>query len=188
MQLILPKQFIEDGSASYPTFFLAGPIKGGGDWQHAACLELLEEVQDADFQVVVPCRWKPEHPLYQHRCDGLDETRFSRQTTWERQCLEIAAKSVFGGCVIFWLPCESPNSPRTDGHPYARDSYGELGEWRGRMMHEPDLRVVVGAEKDFPGLDVIHHNFERALNREFPIYETLEETIARAVELSARDE
>lgn len=70
--------------------------------------------------------------------------------------------------------------PRTDGMPYAMDTRGELGEWRGRLMHNPGLRVFIGADPDFPGLSQISRNFDAALKTSFPIAATMEELAARA--------
>jgi hypothetical protein len=106
-----------------------------------------------------------------------EENRFERQTDWERHYLEQAAEKWPAGCIIFWLA--EQKEPRQDGGPYARDTYGEIGEWRGRMMRAPHLRVVVGAEKEFPGLSQIKRNFELALP-DLKIYDTMEEVVERA--------
>lgn len=47
------------------------------------------------------------------------------------------------------------------------------------MMYAPHLRVVMGADKDFPGLNQIKRNFEFALP-DFTIYDTMEEVMERA--------
>jgi hypothetical protein len=182
MNLILPKTRANLGGLSaFPMFFLAGPILGGGDWQHAAT-KMLAQIWGGCV-IVNPCRYGEEHPLYRHRLPAIDGAPpFERQTDWERHYLEFAAGDADHGCVIFWLPCQ--REPRSDGQPYARDTYGELGEWRGRMMTHPHLRVVVGAEPDFPGLNVIKRNFDRALGRDFPIAETLEHTVMQAITLA----
>ena len=88
------------------------------------------------------------------------------------------------GCLIFWLPCESKIYPRTGGEPYAMDTRGELGEWRGRLMNDPDLRIVIGAEPGFPGLSQISRNFSLATKSDFPIYGSLAETIAAAIKMA----
>jgi len=106
------------------------------------------------------------------------EDYFDRQLTWERYYLDLAATT---GCLIFWLPSESQVNPRIGSDPYAMDTRGELGEWRGQLMHNPSLRVVVGADRGFPGLSQIQRNFSLATKSVFPIYETLAETVAAAV-------
>lgn len=81
------------------------------------------------------------------------------------------------GCLLFWLPCESKENPRNDGEPYARDTYGELGEWRGRLMYAGQQRVVVGVEPGFYGLSQIERNFQLAMQFPFPIHNSLEQTV-----------
>lgn len=178
MRIILPKTHYEANFEYGPLFFLAGPVRGGADWQ-ANCCDEIEKYFDR-FHAAVPCQYRDgKSRLLKHKVSG-DTTYFDRQLTWERHYLDIASEK---GCIIFWLPCEDKSFPRNDEDgPYAMDTRGELGEWRGRMMHNPKLRVVIGAQKDFPGLSQIQRNFNFALGYDFPIYETLEETVAAAVE------
>lgn len=176
MKIIQAKSLCEVDFSYGPLFFFGGPIKGGGDWQYRGCLELQKHLEH--FYAVIPNRYTEEHPLLRFAMPIKE--LFPRQTKGERHYLEIAATC--GGCVIFWLECESKEQPRTDKNPYARDTYGEVGEWRGRLMHDPNLSVVVGAQKEFPGLDVIQQNFNYALKTQFPIYATLEETVEAAVQ------
>lgn len=147
-------------------------------WQAKGC-ELLKK-HIPHFYVALPCRYTETHPLFQFRMKGK-ENHFDRQTTWERYYIQLAAHRAKKGCIIFWLPCESKENPRTDGKPYAMDTRGELREWRGRMMADKKLRVVVGAEPDFPGLSQIEHNFNQALCKPFPIRSTLGEIVTIAV-------
>lgn len=162
MVTILPKLNI---NVDYPDpqsliFFLAGPVLGGGDWQYSMCRLLQERI--TSFYVAVPCRYPRGHPLRRHEArDGMACVGdFERQLDWERHYLNLAAVR---GSIIFWLGCESATNPRADGNPYGRDTYGELGEWRGRLMHNRALNVVFGADPRFPGLDVIRRNFNQAL-------------------------
>jgi hypothetical protein len=167
-------------------FFLAGPILGGGDW-HVAMSEMLMK-RLGGIIVVNPSRYDFSHTHYEHHTFLVRETKYSqrvtpeihfeRQTDWERYYLDQAAGIWPTGCVIFWLA--EQKEPRGDGQPYAMDTRGEIGEWRGRMTHDWNLRVVVGAEKNFPGLSTIKRNFELALPS-FKIYDTMEEVVERAV-------
>lgn len=174
MRIILPKTLVDIPTRTkarpQPLFFLAGPIKGGGDWQATMCDTLEEFVPDCF--VVVPCRWKEDHRLFEKRAFG-HENSFDRQLPWERYYLDLAAHF---GCIVFWLPCESRTNPRDDGRPYADETRGELGEWRGRMIEDKDLRVVIGAEPEFPGLDAIRRNFGLAIQTDFPIEESIGKT------------
>jgi hypothetical protein len=176
MQVILPKTYVGYSRIVKPIFYLMGPIKGGGDWQLQACLNLQSLLDD--FTVVIPCRYSQDHPLYARKMTGREYSN-DRQTYWERGWLDQIATS---GAIIAWLPRESKTQPRTDGSPYARDTYGELGEWRGHLMNYGEIiHFVLGAEPDFPGLDVISANFQFAIGPEFPIYPTLVDTIQAAV-------
>jgi hypothetical protein len=177
LKIILPKTLVDPASIIHPLYFLAGPVQGGGDWQQHACNTLHYRLGDK-FTVVVPNRWNQGHPLYQYKMVG-DERHFCRQTLWERHYLREAA--FFNGCILFWLPRESKDTPRNDGSPYARDTYGELGEWRGILIDHRTLPVVIGAEEGFPGLSVIKENFKSALREALPIYDTLDATTDAAI-------
>lgn len=174
--IILPKTFIPEGSLFKPVFFLAGPIRGGGDWQRQACHLLL--VSNSVCTVVIPCQYERDDPLYKSQSYGI-ASNFPRQTRWERHYLELAGRL---GCIIFWLPAPQPDFVPQPGHSYARDTRGELGEWRTQLYYQPRLRVVFGAEADFPGLSVFEANLHDQLGSDFPIHTTLPETVAAAVQ------
>lgn len=175
MHLILPKTLPDlTAHRQAPMFFLAGPIMGGGDW-HVAMSELLAQ-QFGNPIIVNPSRYKEPHRHASLRMSG-NETHFVRQTDWERHYLEQAAEKWPSGCIIFWLA--EQKEPRPDGQAYARDTRGEIGEWRGRMIYAPHLRVVIGAEKDFPGLSQIRRNFELCLP-DFKICTSMEEVAQQA--------
>lgn len=130
--------------------------------------------------IVCPCRYAPEHPLYRFAIKG-EEGIFPNQTLWERHYLALASTQ---GSIIFWLPEESKNNPRPlETGPYARDTYGELGEWRTRMLYG-NARVVIGAQRAFPGLSVITKNFRAMIGDTLVFYETLQDTIDAAVALA----
>ncbi len=175
MRILLPKTLCDVDFNYGPLFFLAGPVRGGDEGQAIAAWEIAKHL--TRFYAALPCRYDSGHALMGHKVPGRDDY-FEHQQSWERHYLALAATK---GCVMFWLPCESKVNPRQGSGPYARDSYGELGEWRGRMMHDKNLRVVVGAEKNFHGLSQIKRNFDEALDLDFPIYPTLKETVAAAV-------
>lgn len=182
MKLILPRTFVENSiTEKFPLFFLAGPVQGGGNWQEECCIELAQRITSGFF-VVVPCRWHSLDRLYGFRVSGLEEI-FSSQTEWEHYYLNLAnvRSRTHQGCIIFWLPRESRKSPRGDGQPYARDTYGELGRW-GRSAALSGARVIVGAETDFPGLSSIQKNLNLDANgSQITIWPTLAETVEQAV-------
>ncbi len=178
MKIILPKTYcypIE--KIDSPLFYFAGPVLGGNDWQHQGVREMLEYTDE--FYAAIPCRYGNNHPLFAHRLEE-QEGSFPHQTNWERYYLRGAGEKARSGCIVFWLPRESAINPRSDGNPYARDTYGEIGRWAMKP------RVVVGAEAGFPGLDQIKHNLDADLSDigkkiAFPIYDTLEKTIEAAL-------
>jgi hypothetical protein len=178
MEIIFPKVYC-DLDPSLPLFFLAGPVKGGADWQHNAVEQLGMLLKN--FYVVIPCRYDKEHPLVKYKVDGKEDTT-SSQLTWERHYMKYAATK--NGCLIFWLPSEDRNYVRTVPEPYAMDTRGELGEWRGQMKHDKNLKVVIGAKEGFLGLSQIQRNFNEALCCDFTIYKTIEETVDAAVRIA----
>ncbi len=180
MKIILPKTFCPDlkFEGGRKLFFLAGPILGAEDWQTKCAKEIEKHLKDC--YIAIPRRYQPDHEIMKFKCKGQNNI-FDRQLSWERHYLTLASSH---GCIIFWLPCESKTNPRTDGKPYAMDTRGELGEWRGHLSHSRSVRVVIGAEPNFPGLDQIQRNYDEALCRSFPIYQTLEETVIAALNQS----
>ena len=186
MRLIYPRIVVRIRD-SFPLFYLAGPIQGGDEWQVRACEFIASNIDDVD--VVVPNWWNAEHPLIK-KYGATDVTAtIDDAIKWERAYLYTAGLGHFQrGCIIVWVPDESKTRPRDDNSPYGRDTYGEIAEWRGRMLGYADLRrpenewprMVVGAEGGFPGLPQIRKNFSFGLNNKYQIYETLAETVLAA--------
>lgn len=173
---VLPKQIcapLADGVHG-PLFFLAGPLSGGADWQSAMVAALRAEVAGGPFTVAIPYgahRPQSDAPPFAPYTMLPAAAHTERQLEWERYYLDAAAgvppkggaPAAARGCVVFWLPEESKKYPKGAGHgPYAQDTRGELGEWRGHMMCVQGLRVVVGGEAGFPGMDTLTRNFVRA--------------------------
>ncbi|KKQ34454.1 MAG: hypothetical protein US50_C0048G0001 [Candidatus Nomurabacteria bacterium GW2011_GWB1_37_5] len=150
IKLILPnnnKGVVLDLKQGERLYFLAGPIRGGGDWQ-AKAIRVLNK-KDPFCYIACPCRYDISHELSKYQLKptelprSTDDERewpeyaldFPSQTMWERYYLEHAS---WFGSIIFWLPCENKENPRKkeDG-PYARDTYGELGRWSIRSK-KPD--------------------------------------------------
>ncbi|MDP3992919.1 MAG: hypothetical protein Q8Q05_01765 [bacterium] len=176
MHIIQPTTLVDQAEFAGPLFFTAGPIQGGDDWQKRCC-ELLVQRAAAPVSIACPCRYKEGHPLYEYRVTG-EEERFERQTPWERHYLTLASKV---GCIIFWLPEESKTKPRKGNRPYACGSRDELGEWRGRLIYDRSIRLVIGAEARFPGLNPVVYSYREVCGNDFPIYSTLEETVQAAI-------
>lgn len=189
MKVLVPKRWVSvadiaNDTIVHPLFFLAGPVRGGGDWQHQTCLVLQKLRRVEHCFVVCPCRWGEQHPLAKKFLTGTERV-FARQLDWERHYLELAGTHRNPGCIVFWLPCESEATPHPGPEPYSMDTRGELGEWRWRMKTE-NARVVIGAEPDFLGLSQIQRNFSRALGYDFPIYRSIEETANAAMTLALK--
>jgi hypothetical protein len=182
MSVILRRARVDWAQVSGPVFMLIGPVRGAHDW-HLTCYSLLEDALGDEFVAYIPRRLEEGHPLFALQAPYLPDS-FERQTHAERYYIGHAGFPGHdrGGCIIGWLPCEDPKNrrPRKDG-PYSQDTYGEIGELRGRMMHEPNVRFELGAEEKFHGLDVMRCNFEAALGRPLTIHPTLEKTVAAAL-------
>lgn len=183
MKIIVPKRYVSMSEAD-SICFLMGPVLGGGEWQMDA-LSIIAKYDEQHMHIFVatPHPMRDLHPLWSNIEKDQDDQRFDRQLTWERYYLERASRSREKGGIICWLPCENKNNPRNDGNPYARDSYGEIGEWRGRMMVDPGIRFTIGADPAFPGLDIIRRNFRLALGRDITFHSTLVATIHAAMTL-----
>jgi len=179
MRIILPNT-LTNPKEHERIFFLAGPVRGGAKWQ-VYMARLIHELSPG-CAIAIPCRWNFLNPLYQYRAEGV-ETHFERQLSWERYYLNVASWS---GCIVFWLPCEStrPDEKHPGPEPYAMDTRGELGEWRGRMMHDRSIKLVVGAEPGFLGLSQIERNFKLALDGNFTLYSSMEDTARAAVAMA----
>jgi hypothetical protein len=158
-----------------PFFYLAGPVQGGGDWQYT-----MSEMLAAKRPCVIanPTEYRSYSTYYGTRLEGPRD--FTTHQQWERHYSQHAAKSALCGALIFWLPKESLKCPRRDGRPYAMNTRGELGEWRGRLSHDPALRVIVGVHEHFPGADTIRAAFAHAVDGSFPIYSTMHDVAEAA--------
>ncbi len=179
MKIITPKTFCEIDPNYGPLFFLAGPVRGGDDWQKTCCEEIAKSIPN--FYAAIPYYRKTldEFPLADLAEKGIED-KFARQLDWERYYLEKAARE---GCIIFWLPEESKTNPRpADGGAYATDTRGEIARWSVELKYNPQFRVVVGAEPGFPSVSQIERNFgfDQGCEVKFPT--TLEETVKAAVE------
>jgi hypothetical protein len=190
---IFPKDLCGYEPAEHgPLFFLAGPLTGGDDWQSKMC-EVLAAVIPTTFTVAFPYgsddRPRSDGALFSSFSVLPAVTRTGRQLPWERYYLDMSAgvspqKGVppaVDGCIIFWLPGESQKYPKpSSSGPYAQDTRGELGEWRGRLMADHTLRVVVGADPEFPGLSTLERNFKLAVGESFQIHATMRDTALAA--------
>lgn len=180
MSVILPKNSPTGWEG--PLIFLAGPVRGGGDWQYQAYTEIEQQLDH--FEVAIPMRYEkdyPGHPLLGKQAPSTSGSPvFPRQLAWENYYMRRASKH---GCLMFWLAFESEEHPHPGPEPFAMDSRREIGKWTAYLEHNPELKVVVGADPRFYGLDQIQRELNDTLGDglHFPIHSTLEDTVRAAV-------
>lgn len=179
MPIYLPRQIVPlIPTISSPLFFLAGPIRGGGDWQSRMAEHIIGREPSA--LIACPSRWDSKHRLARHFHQPFSNAE-NRQLVWERHYLkEAGLEPGVSGCVIFWLSLESVKHPHPGPEPYAMDTRREIGKFTAfaEMM---SVRMVVGGDKDFHGLDVILFELREAVGKEFPFHETMEEVVDHAI-------
>lgn len=183
MPIYVPKQIVPlTPTADSPLLFLAGPIRGGGDWQSHMAEHILVCAPSA--LVACPSRWSSEHRLSPHFHQPFSQAD-NRQLVWERHYLKQAGLELnVPGCIIFWLGLESAYAPHSGPEPYAMDTRREIGKFTAfaEMM---SVRIVVGGDRRFHGLDVILFELSEAVGRPFPFFETMAEVADHAI-LTAR--
>ena len=114
---------------------------------------------------------------------------------WEKLPMEQAS---YNGSIIFWLSYGEQEKNIHNDDLYNHDLYGQIGRWsikssdpdkfcfNQRYSNNKRVNVVIGAEKGFPGLDIIQKDLDEDHGKHFPIYSSLEETIDAAVELAEK--
>jgi len=184
MTIYLPKQIVSiTPTIKSPLLFLAGPIRGGGDWQ-ADMAEVIMK-QEPSSLITCPSRWGKEHRLASYFYKPFSQA-FNRQLVWERHYLEQAGlEPDVHGCVIFWLGLESSENPHPGPAPYAMDTRREIGKFTA-YAEMRDTRLVVGGDPSFHGLDVILYELSEAIEKPFPFYETMGEVAENALKIARR--
>jgi hypothetical protein len=188
MPIYVPKQIVPiQPTKASPLTFLAGPIRGGGDWQAGMAEEILK--QEPSAHIACPSRWDATHRLAQQFHGPFSEAD-NRQLVWERHYLKQAGlEPDVPGCIIFWLCNESIANPHPGPEPYAMDTRREIGKFTAyaEMMN---VRMVVGGDrtcfglKGFFGLDVILFELSEAYKKPFLFYETMEEVATQALHIA----
>ena len=179
MPIYVPKQIVPlSPTTESPLLFLAGPIRGGGDWQAQMAESILDKASSA--LIACPSRWDDSHRLAHHFHQPFSQAD-NRQLVWERHYLKQAGlEPNVPGCIIFWLGLESADAPHPGPEPYAMDTRREIGKFTAfaEMM---DVRIVVAGDRRFHGLDVILFELSEAVGRSFPFYETMAEAADHAI-------
>lgn len=180
MPIYVPKQIVPlTPTVDSPLFFLAGPIRGGGDWQSHMAEHIMSRVPSA--LIACPSRWDNTHRLAQHFYKPFSQAD-NRQLVWERHYLKQAGlEEGIPGCVIFWLGLESTKHPHPGPEPYAMDTRREIGKFT-TYAETINVRMVVGGNRGFHGLDVILFELSEAARKPFPFYETMAEVADHAAQ------
>lgn len=185
MPIYVPKTIVPlTPSGESPLFFLAGPIRGGGDWQAGMAETIIHLMPNA--LIACPSRWTADHRLSRHFHQPFS-TAPNRQLVWERHYLKQAGldPNVIG-CIIFWIGLESTSHPHPGPEPYAMDTRREIGKFTAylevlqefpELRDRLDTRVVVGGHPDFYGLNVIMDEFQNATGKDIPFFTTMEDVV-----------
>jgi hypothetical protein len=182
MTIYIPKQIVPlSPTRESPLLFLAGPIRGSGDWQ----ADMAETILELEPSVLIACpsRWEGEHRLAAHFHQPFSQAD-NRQLVWERHYLKQAGLDTgVPGCIIFWLGLESTTNPHPGPEPYAMDTRREIGKFTAFAEMMP-VRLVVGGNRGFHGLDVILFELSEAFGRPCPFYETMEAVAENALRVA----
>ncbi len=185
MPIIIVPKIIERIHPSLPLIFLAGPIRGGGDWQWQMATALIR--QCPDVQIACPCRWNEVHPLSSYFVRPFSPAP-NRQLYWERHYMERAALNPKQrGCVLFWFGLEDRKNPHQGPGPYAMDTRREIGKFTAFKKMFPATRIVVGGSEAFYGLSVIRDELDDATGVPFPFYTDMGELANMALQTATRD-
>ncbi|MBU1850262.1 MAG: nucleoside 2-deoxyribosyltransferase domain-containing protein, partial [Nanoarchaeota archaeon] len=150
-----------------PLIFLAGPIQGAPKW-HQKAMEYISK-REPDIYIASPRR-----PIESHSKD-FPKAMYEEQVDWETFHLRKAGNN---GVVMFWLAKEEEHLCE---RAYAQTTRFELAEWK--MMHQAHKsKLVIGIEEGFTNARYIRRRFSQDCPN-VPIYSTLEETCAKAVEI-----
>lgn len=154
-------------------------MRGGGDWQSEMVEITLDQCPDA--HIAVPTRWNAKHHLSPHFYQPFSQAN-NRQLVWERHYLKQAGL-VEGvkGCVIFWFGPESIIRPHPGPEPYAMDTRREIGKFTA-YLEMMNVRMVVGGDRNFHGLDVILFELSEAAGKAFPFFETMYDVVTHAMQ------
>ena len=175
MPIYLPKRIVQmTPTMEAPLFFIAGPVRGGGDWQREFIRAIIARSPTAN--IACPCRWGADHPLHHYFHEPFSQAP-NRQLHWERHYMEQAAIRYGPGCVIFDLQLESKQSPHPGPEPYAMDTRRELGKFTA-LLKLKRARMVVGGHPDFHGLSVIRDELDEAYGKPFPFYTNAEDLVS----------
>lgn len=135
--------------------FLAGPIKYTYDWQDDVIYELENCGQELPNVIIAnPRRLQGTIPINQFK-----KQDHNIQVKWETKHLAEAAKT---GLITFFLCNQETNDPN---QTYARTTRFELGEWFGELKNKTDIKLIIGYDDEFAGLEYILDRFKFYLEK-----------------------
>ncbi len=182
MTIYLPKQIVPLlPTTETPLFFLAGPVRGGGDWQADMAESIMRKKSGS--LIACPSRWGNDHRLAPHFNKPFSKAP-NRQLVWEHHYLKQAGlESDINGCVIFWLGLENVQNPHPGPEPYAMDTRREIGKFAA-YAEMTNVRLVIGGDPHFHGLDVILFELKEAIGRDFRFHETMLGVVCEALSIA----
>lgn len=175
IRIVVPKRYVPVMPGDI-IFYLAGPVRGGGDWQRFFIEGFLKGTERSwthifrtkmfpRIKFIVPCRWGTDHPLSeyfvtQYESPSTGDQVLDSQTAMERLYLRSVIIQRNASKILFGLFPEDSNNPRPkDSGPYACDTYGELGRWTTIARYEGNsLCIQIACHPGFPGSRTIMRN------------------------------
>ncbi len=151
-----------------PVIFLAGPIKGGPEWQTDVTGRLWSDLPDGP-------RWHIASP---RRTEIDKDFDYDKQVDWETVHLFRAMDL---GLSIFWLARQDPDIEYPPDRAYAQTTRFEFGMiFNERYRHRPTTRISLGIEPGYKGNEKYYR--KRARDLAIPVHKTLEDLVADTVE------
>lgn len=153
--------------------FIAGPVRNGGAWQESV-MSMLRGMDDAGgICLASPTRFVSDK--VQHLIAPNTGVEVSRQREWERHYISRAQR---GGCLMFWLAKQA-------GHEHLEKVYAhitmmELGSAIKAKALDPSIRLVIGADPEFPELSTILYEIEQEIPG-FVVESNLYDTVKKSV-------
>jgi hypothetical protein len=125
--------------------FLAGPIRCAINWQEL----FLQKCRDNDMNFNNFIIANPRREAGQVPTKDFDYMMFEEQIKWEVDYLSEASKN---GYVTCFLANQLISDPFQS---YARTTRFEIGEWFGELKNRDDVNIIIGYDKQFPGLKYV---------------------------------
>tara|TARA_B100000745_G_scaffold296983_2_gene243192 strand:- start:1041 stop:1658 length:618 start_codon:yes stop_codon:yes gene_type:complete len=170
-----------------PVLFSLGPIRNSFPWHGRAIEHAITMNEDVFFACPArPTELSEQTTEYAERDWPRYET-FPRQRAWENYYIDramgLSEAEDTGGCGFFFLGKKAENE-KHPGKSYAQITMLELGEMISTIQfHKPDLRVVIGADPEFPEWDTVRYEL-RTKVPQVPIFETLEDSVNAAINIA----